>query len=384
MRMTKRGAMHWAATLALAALGLASAAAADTVTSKGTLLKGKITGMSPDGVTFEPDYGTGSIAIAWKNIEDVKTDGSLQVLYGGDGDIDAPLQGYSDGKVLVGTSAAAATAVDTSTLISAVPLGPDGPTWQDDARSTWRYWDGHFDLGFNLQQATTDTLGLSIGTETTRTNAPTKLLIGANYHFGTQTSDQQETTIDPTTGLPVTRTVRKKTVIEDRAYGILRFDYDITERFYGFGSGDVTYDAIQKLSIRGVPKAGVGYKFWDEKIDADKSNFLSGEAGLAWVYEKYFESSAPPAHNDYFSIAFGAAAGYWLPYDAHIGWRMDYLPAVDDWATKYLLRNALDFTVPVLGPVGAKLSFLDEYNNAPAGDAKNNSLYLTIGLTVGW
>jgi len=40
--------------------------------------------------------------------------------------------------------------------------------------------------------------------------------------------------------------------------------------------------------------------------------------------------------------------------------------------------------VPVFGPVGAKLAFLDEYNSQPAGDAKNNSLYLTIGMTVGW
>ena len=371
----------WMAILGMAVLALPLAARADTVTSKGTVLKGKVTGLSSAGLTFEPEYGKGSIVIDWKDVEDVKTDGALQVLYGEDGDLAAPLQGYSDGKVLVGDSAATATAVETTALVSGVTLGPDGPNWQDDMRSTWRYWDGHFDLGFNLQQATTDTLGFLIGMETTRKNAPTKLLIGANYRFGTQTSDVTVTNPNPP---PAQITQRKKTVIEDRAYGVLRLDYDITERFYAFGSGDVTYDAIQKLSIRGVPKAGLGYKFWDETLSPDKSNFLSGEAGLAWVYEKYFESSGPPGNNDYFSVAFGAAAGYWLPYDAHIGWRMDYLPAVDDWANKYLLRNALDLTVPVFGPVGAKLAFLDEYNNAPAGDANNNSLYLTIGLTVGW
>ncbi len=351
-------------------------ARADQVTSKGTVLKGKITGVTSAGVAFEPEYGKGSIVIDWKDVEDLKTDGPFQVLYGEDGDSAAALQGYSDGKLMVGGDAASATPIETATIVSGLPLGADGATWQDDALSTWRFWDGHFDLGFNLQQATTNTTGFSVGMETTRKNAPTKWTFGANYRFSTQKASGQP-----------------KTVIEDRAFGLIRFDYDLTERFYLFASGDTTYDAIQKLSIRGIPKAGAGYKFWEEKLSVDKSNFLSGEAGLAWVYEGYFHNSGKIVdtgpirykdHNDYFSVAFGAAAGYWLPYDAHIGWRMDYLPAVDDWANNYLLRNAIDLTVPVFGPVGAKLAFLDEYNNQPAGDATNNSLYLTIGLTVGW
>jgi hypothetical protein len=371
--MTKRGVVGLAGLLALLTVG---AARADQVTSKGTVLKGKVTGVTSDGITFEPEYGKGSIAIDWKDIEDVKTDGGFQVLYGDDGDAEGALQGVSAGAVLVGASAESATSVTTKDIVSGVGIGADGPNWQDDVRSTFRFWDGHFDLGFNLQQATTDTLGFSIGMETTRKNGPTKFLMGANYRFGT-------TTINESTGVPG-QTNRKTTVIEDRAFGVLRLDYDLTDRWYLFGSFDATYDAIQKLSIRTVPKLGAGYKFWEEKINADKTNFLSGEAGLAYVYEKYFLLSRPPQDSDYFSVAFGAAAGYWLPYDAHVGWRMDYLPAVNDWGGNYLLRNAIDFTVPILGPVGAKLAFLDEYNSRPAGTAENNALYLTIGLTVGW
>ncbi|MDX2169321.1 MAG: DUF481 domain-containing protein [Deltaproteobacteria bacterium] len=362
--MTTRGVAGLAGLLALLTCGVARA---DTVTSKGTVLKGKVTGVTSAGLTFEPEYGKGSIAIDWKDVEDVKTDGAFQVLYGADGRTDAPLQGVSAGNLLVGATADSATPVPTADIVSGVGLGADGATWQDDVRSTFRFWDGHFDLGFNLQQATTDTLGFSIGMETTRKNGPTKWLIGANYRFGTSTPQNQP-----------------KSVIEDRAFGVTRLDYDLTDRWYAFGSFDATYDAIQKLSIRTVPKLGAGYKIWEEKINADKTNFLSGEAGIAYVYEKYFVLSRPPKDSDYFSVAFGAAAGYWLPYDAHAGWRMDYLPAVNDWGGNYLLRNAIDLTVPVFGPVGAKLSFLDEYNSRPAGTAENNALYLTIGLTVGW
>ncbi|MBX3023962.1 DUF481 domain-containing protein [bacterium] len=364
------------ATLAAAILLLASAALADQVTSKGTVLTGTITGFTSAGLTLEPEYGKGSLAIAWENVEDVKTDGPFQVLYGDGLEADAPLQGISDDKLLVGGAAATATAIPTADIHSALPIGPDGLTWQDELRSAWRYWDGSADFGLNLQQATTDTFGFLLGLHTTRVNAPTRFSIGGDYRYSTQKKQGENTT-----------------TIEDRAFGALREEYDFTDAFYGFAAGDVTYDAIQKLSIRGVPRLGVGYTVWQEKLEAPKRNFLAVEAGGAWVYEGYFSGTGPVVnkttgetrdHNDYFAVAFGAAAAYYFPYDISLGYRLDYLPAIDNFTTDYLLRNALELTAPLITPLSAKFSLLDEYNNNPAADAQRNSLYLAFGLSLGW
>jgi hypothetical protein len=54
--------------------------------------------------------------------EDVKTDGPFQVLYGDDLEADAPLQGFTDGKVLVGGAAETATAIPTEDIHSALPI----------------------------------------------------------------------------------------------------------------------------------------------------------------------------------------------------------------------------------------------------------------------
>jgi Protein of unknown function, DUF481 len=367
----------WRTALLFAAIALVTTTAlADDVTSKGTVLKGKVTGLSADGLTFEPEYGKGSLAIDWKDVEDVKTEGPMQVLYGDGLEADAPLQGFSDGKVLVGGAAETATAVPIADLHSAVAIGPDGLTWQDEMRSYFRYWDGSADLGLNLQQSTTDTFGFLIGMQTTRTNAPTRLILGADYRYSTQQQNNQ-----------------KKQTIEDRAFGSIRGEYDIIDRLYGFGAGDATYDAIQKLSIRAVPKAGLGYTVWEEKLAEAKRNFLALEAGGAWVYEKYFGSTCRNAgvtipgcdtENNYFAVAFGAAAAYNLPYGALIGGRVDYLPAVDDFVNDYLLRSALELSAPIVGPVSAKFSLLNEYDNTPAKGTTYNSLYLAFGLSVGW
>lgn len=381
VRRVGEGMAGRVAMLVCATALIAATALADQVTSKGTVLTGKVTGLTGGGLTFEPEYGKGVLTIDWKDVEDIKSDGPFQVLYGDGLEADAPLQGFSDGKLLVGGDPTTATAIPTADLHSAVPLGADGLTWQDKMRSYWRYWDGSADLGLNYQQATVDTLGFLLGFQTTRTHAPTRFSIGANYRYATQTSDvQEDTDNDPATPKV---TVRRKSTIEDRAFGGLRGEYDLTERFYVFASGDATYDAIQKLSIRGVPKLGLGYLLWEEKLDEPKRNFLSVEAGGAWVYEKYFQSTGTP-DNDYPAVAFGAAAGYHLPYGSHIGWRMDYLPSITDFVNDFLLRNALELTMPLIDPISAKLTLLDEYNNNPAEGVSYNSLYLAIGVSLGW
>jgi hypothetical protein len=345
------------------ALLAASSAHADHVTVKGTTLRGKIVAVSASCVTLETEYGKGAITIDWKDVEDLATDADFEVLYGDGRRVDAPLRGLSDGSLLVGTEETGVTTVALTELFSGAPIGPGAPGWRDRMRDYWRYWDGSVDAAVNVQKATTDTVGFLVGFGTTRTKDPTHLIVGANYRYSTQKEKGQD-----------------KSTIEDRAYGLIRGEYKLTSRLFSFASGDATYDAIQHLSIRAVPKLGLGYLIWEEKLDETRRDFLSVEAGPAWVYEAYFG----PDDNDYFAAALGAAGGYHLPYGAHIGWRLDYLPAIDDFQNDYLLRNELGLTLPLLDPLAAKLSLIDEYDSTPAEDSDHNSLYFASGLSVLW
>jgi len=364
---------HTALAIAVAALlAYPIAVVADEVTSKGTVLHGKITAMGGAGITFAPEYGKGTLTIKWVNIENVTTEAPLQVLYGDGQEIDAPLRGFSAGKLTVG-----ATAIDVATIHSGVPIGAGGPSFRDRMRSAWRYWDGNFDVGLNVQQSTTDTTGFVLGFGTVRTKDPTKFTLGASYRYGTEKKQGES-----------------KSTTQDQLLGLIREDYSFTPRVYGYVSGDATYDGIQHLSIRGVPKAGVGYVFWQEQLDEDRRNFLQGEVGPSWVYEKYFthdfKNGTPPdfltdPHDrNYYAVAFGARAGYYLPYGAHLDWLLDYLPAVDNFTTDYLLRTEAGLAVPLIDPVSAKFVLRDEYNSQPASGAKRNSLFLTFGLSVVW
>ena len=356
----ERGRRLWrvAVLAGLIAMGCAISAGADEVSSQGTVLRGKVTALGGAGITFQPEYGKGSLTIKWENIEDVKTEAPFQVLYGDDQESDAPLQGLRDGKLLVGE-----TAVDVATIQSGQPIGAGGLSFNDQMRSKWRYWDGNLDLGFNVQQSTTDTTGFLLGFNTVRTHAPTKFTLGASYRYGTEKRQGQT-----------------KSTTQDELLGLIREDYSFTPRVYGFASGDATYDGIQRLSLRGVPKVGLGYVFWQEQLDEDRRNFLQGEVGPAWVYEKYFGGS----DHDYYAIAFGALAGYYLPYGAHFDWRLDYLPAVNDFTKDYLLRTEGALLAPLIDPISAKFVVRDEYDSKPSAGAERNNLFLTLGVSVLW
>lgn len=354
-RPSWRGVVSIAAVLSLA---LVARAAADEVTTKGQTLKGKVTAITAKTVTFESDYGIGAIEMKWDDIEDVRTDGSLQVLHGEEEELDAPIRGKRDGTIIVGEEQ-----VEIATIFSGTALGADGASWRDRLRSSWRYWDGSFTLGFNYQQSTTNTSGLSILFDTTRKKGDFRLIMGASYRYSTEKK----------TGQP-------SSTIQDELKGLLRGEYDFTPRFYGYGSVDGEYDGIERLSIRTVPKAGVGFIIWQEDLDAKRQNFLKAEMGPGYVYQKYFGG----IDNGYWTVAFGALAAYYLPYDSKFDWRFDYLPAVDDWANNYLLRNTASLTIPMFDAFSAKLSLMDEYNNQPSPGAAHNSLYITIGLSVGW
>ena len=187
-----RGAARRLAIVLAVLLGCTAAAAADEVTSKGTVLHGRVASLSSSGVTFEPEYGAGELTIEWANVEDIKTDAPIQVLYGEEQESDAPLQGLSDGKLLVGASAATATQIDLATIYAGLPLGAGGPSFADRARSYWRYWHGNFDLGFNLQQGHHRTTGFLVAFRTERSKDPTRLSLAANYRYGTQKSKGQD------------------------------------------------------------------------------------------------------------------------------------------------------------------------------------------------
>lgn len=352
-------------------LPAAGVARADEVTSKGTVLQGKINRISAAGVELSPDYGDGSLLIKWKNVEDIHSEASFQILYNDEQEVYAPLTGFRDG--MLQTQEAS---IDVKTIHSGIPLSSSKPSFRERLRSNWRYWDGNFDLALNASQATVDTTGLLVSFAATRTKDPTRLVMNVSYRFSRQNSDEE--VLDPNAP-GGTKTKKVEKTLEDEWRGLLRGEYDLTPRIYTFASADAEYDGIESLSIRAVPKLGLGYQLWEQEVSETKKNFLRVEAGGAYVYEKFFGGDT----GDYFSIAMGALAQYHLPF-GRVDWRLDYLPAVNDWIGDYLLRTEAALSIPIFDPISLKTAIIDEYDSEPAEGTDQNRFYLMLGFSVAW
>lgn len=337
--------------------------AADEIVAKGDTVHGTITVITAKGAEIETAFAGAALKIPFADMQRIDSDVPFRVLYGEDQELVGRVLGIRDGKLLVGPTMAEAREIDVASIVSARPAS--GLTIEG-LRSRLRYWNGAADLGFGLTQATVDNTTLSAGLQVERDKDPTRLVVSLGGHYGTQKRQR------PEPAGPETR-------LADDLRGRIKGQYDLTPSIFLWTAGDGLYDGIQRISYRVVPGAGGGYYLY--KTD-DAS--VQVESGGFYVHERFFGGST----NSIRGVAFGAEASATLPYGAKFHWRMDYLPAINDWSNTYLLRNDAALLFPIVGAFNLKVGVLDEYDSHPARNAsgqltaKENSLLTTIGVAV--
>jgi len=329
---------------------------ADEVTVKGTVLRGTVLGVTSDTMELETEYGKGNLKVPLEDVEAVVTEGHYTVLHGEDGRTRGRLLGTVDQHLLVGEDPDSASRIAAATIIMGRQDEDADTTMVEAMRSYWRYWHGNLDFGLGLRQATTDTFNMNFGFKADRKKAPTRLIFESTYSLGTEKAE----------GLP-------ERTLDNELKGLARGEYDLTERWYSFASVDGEYDEIERLSIRSVPKAGVGYRIFKSETAT-----VSLETGGAYTYQRYFGGVT----EDFPSVVFGGTAEAKLPYGAAFTWRADYLPSLLNWTEDYLIRTSASLSVPIVGFLAFKATVANEYNNMPAAGAVRNDLSALVGLSV--
>lgn len=339
---------------------IVGSAAADEIVVQGDKLRGTVVTVTTKAVVFETKYGKGNVEIPIEEVESLTTEKEYVFTHGEDGTTRGRIIGVEEGVVLVGPGDDAPVRVpvgdiqlvQSSTEIEESPLAA--------AKSKLRYWSGNLDLGFSLTQSTVDSTQLGVGAGARRVKGPSRLALDASYNYGTQQKRGED-----------------ETKLADQLTGNARQEYDLSERFFGYGNGYGEYNAIQRLSLRAIPEAGVGYKFWksDEK---DSSDFFAGTIGGSWVYEKFFGG----LDQDYFAISFGLQAQVPLPYGSSFNGSVNYLPSVSDFQNDFLVKSEAALLLPLYKQLSFKFSVVNDYDNTPAPDTSFNYLSTLIGLSA--
>ena len=335
-------------------LTVAPTMAADSLQAGESSLTGELVDIVDDTANFDIAGTDSSVAIDTGEIQNLTTDEPRLVIYGDDGAINGTVEGIKDGKLSLRTESQETVEIPLDELISLG--GPADGAFDGWKRDNLRYWSASLDLSASTSQATTDTTQVLFGASARRKSDVTELNMGANYRYGTQKAEGED----------------KQTNL-DEAVGTINLRYTVWDRLFVFGDMQATYNAIQKLSLRARPNAGVG---WDI-VDNDDVR-LSAKGGFGWVYESYFGGDT----NEYAALALGMDGEWDLPLDSTLTASVDYLPALDDFANNYLIQARLAYTIPVISFLNFKIQITDDYNNRPAEGTQPNSFYFNVGLSV--
>jgi putative salt-induced outer membrane protein YdiY len=304
-------------------------------------------------------YGKGQLAIAVADVEAIETDAPFHVFHGDDLDTLGRVVGVSPDAIRVDAGGPAPTEVPFSTVYTTRRDPGADANLLERTGVELAYWTGNLDLAFSAALATDDTLALGAGFGLFRERGPSRLRIEAAYRLATQKLDGEssETT-------------------QNEVRGLLRQELDLTPRIFAFAQADAEYDEIEELTIRTVPKLGLGYVLFESEAVR-----LAVDAGGGYVYQRYFGGDT----EHYPAAAFGAESNVKLPL-AGATWRtrIDYTPSLTHWADEWLLRGESSLLVPLASSLSFKASILDLYNAAPAEGTDENSFSTLLGLSLGF
>ena len=326
--------------IALLAGGAATAAADQVVLKNGDKLDGHI-------VTLD----AGKLTINVLGLGDVKVDTGQIVTFSTDGPVDLRLSDGTAAKRKVdavpggGVEIEGGLAANQRVGIAEVAqVNPPEPAWT-----------GSVAAGALLIRGNSDTDSLSLSVNLAHKTQQDDISVAASYLYGR--------TRDHTTGV-VTTTAENWQVDA-------RYDYNFTKRFYGFLDGQVRKDRVADLDLRVVPSGGVGYRFFEQPDFT-----LAGEAGLAWVYEKY-TNGTHTREDVSLHLAYHVTKKFNDEVSAFHD--LEYLPSVER-SRNYIVNTDVGLRAQLTKHLFGEAKITLDYDSEPAKGSLKNNVYYAVNL----
>jgi putative salt-induced outer membrane protein YdiY len=241
--------------LLLAFLLCAAAAAGDEVKLvNGDRITGKVTGLAGGKLTIDTPHA-GKVTIDFAQVASITTETKHKVRMATGEEVEGTLKGEG-GKLKVASEGAAAPVEVEFAKITHFNKPPTS-------------WKGSLSLAARSTDGNTHTISGLASADLSRTSEIDEFIIRAIYRYG------------ETEGV----------LTERNAYGLGKYSYKFTERFFGFASVELFRDDFKDLDLRSIAAAGLGY-------DVIKESWIdfSMDAGLMYVDNNFHELEEDESH----------------------------------------------------------------------------------------
>lgn len=144
--------------------------------------------------------------------------------------------------------------------------------------------------------------------------------------------------------------------------------------WFAFGRFEIEHDRFSGIDYRYVPSVGAGH--WFSQEEEWKA---SAEVGVGHEYVKYTDGSDD--NNVVLIPRFYCEKSVFEK--AMLSQEVVMYPSLED-TKEYRIRTETRFTNPLNETLSMRVSFIDEFNSDPLGDAKKNDTQLILSFVYGF
>jgi len=141
-------------------------------------------------------------------------------------------------------------------------------------------------------------------------------------------------------------------------------------QWYYFGKIEGEHDRFANIDYRIIPSLGLGY--WFSDTDDWKAQ---AEVGLGHEFVEYTDGS----NDDNVSVIPRAYFEKAVFENAKLSEELIFYPNLKE-GDQYRFRSETRFTNPLSDVMSLRVSFIDEFNSSPLGEAKKNDTQLLLSL----
>lgn len=326
------------------------------VLKNGDRISGKILKKDGDKIVIETE-SAGTITILWAAVDKVSSDAPLNLELT-DGQLIKGTVATVEDNVEVETADAGKVVVEKEKITTARNDAEQEKFVEERDRmlnpSFGDLWTGSADVGYSMTAGNSKTSAFTAGIRASRETTKDKISVYAN---AIQASNS-------TTGVNVT-------TAKALWFGG-RYDYNINEKLFAFGSADFEMDAPQLLDLRMVFGGGFGYRaIRNERTQLD----LFG--GAAYNRE-YYKTSL---RRNSAEIMIGDELKHKVNSRMNLTQRLVVYPNVSDLG-RFRAQFDSSLLTDINGWLGWHVTVGDRFNSDPVIGAKKNDLFLSTGIRV--
>jgi len=354
----------WAVLFVVLALGCVAGQAAQVSLKNGDHLTGSIVSMDGKKLVIKTSYA-GEVQIDWAEVSQFSSDkDSLAVTKADNQLVSGPVS--SEGSDILVTTAQGVQRVPRAD-VAAMRSPADQAAYEKSLHPTMlEGWSGGSNFGFALARGNSETTNVALGFNAVRKTTKDEWTVNAAQLFA------QDNKLNTTTA--------------NSFLGLIRYDRNISKRWFIYGIFTGMYDELQQLNYRFMPGAGLGF----HAIATDRTT-LDLLGGFGYTRESYYNGTV----NDLATATLGDEFVYKITKNTTFTQNLYYLPSLNQpvyvpgpgqsHPSNYRINFTAGIATKLNSWMTANANFLDQYVSQPVpGNTKNNVIVTTgIGFTFG-